>query len=354
MTRRRAETPAGRQEAAGFPAYNLGIALSAGRSARRGAPAARQSRRGRCRRRRDRGDPRQVEPGARHAAVRVRPSSRARRARSTASGSRGRSRTRRCCAPAGPRSRPSTSTVRSCRGTSSRGASPPMPPSRKRCWRCPMRTASLRCTAARRCCTARRSSRTSDERDKLDASIDSIRDGKFLKALVREEIRQDKDWVIRLRILPETPETYYLMELMASHDFQTALQNYLDLEDLRCVSSCWKSSFDAFEDIIRLRRAYYEPLLPGLDAQFRELDSRCRLRLEQRKHPRRTAAGHADCAAAGASRDCGRTAADDPARTRSSSASTQVRRPDAAICSLGSAACAGSSPGISRRNTTSG
>jgi len=39
--------------------------------------------------------------------------------------------------------------------------------------------------------------------------------------------------VIRLRSLPDAPETYYLMELMASHDFQTALANYLDLEDLR-------------------------------------------------------------------------------------------------------------------------
>jgi hypothetical protein len=64
------------------------------------------------------------------------------------------------------------------------------------------------------------------------------------------------------------------MELMASHDFQTALQNYLDLEDLRSKLS-WQASFDAFEDIIRLRGEYYEPLLPGIDAQFRELDARC-------------------------------------------------------------------------------
>ena len=65
----------------------------------------------------------------------------------------------------------------------------------------------------------------SNELVRVDASIDSIRSGNFLKALVREEIRQNKDWVIRLRTLPETPETYYLAALMASHDFQTALQN---------------------------------------------------------------------------------------------------------------------------------
>ena len=118
----------------------------------------------------------------------------------------------------------------------------------------------------------------------MDASIESVRAGKFLKALVREEIRQNKDWVIRLRTLPETPETYYLMALMASHDFQTALQNYLDLEDVRKKLVTWQSSFDSFEDIIELRRRNYEPLLPEIDAKFRELDSQIRLRQEQRKH----------------------------------------------------------------------
>jgi tetratricopeptide (TPR) repeat protein len=123
-----------------------------------------------------------------------------------------------------------------------------------------------------------------DELAKVDASIHSIREGEFLKALVREEIRQDKDWVIRLRSLPEAPETFYLMALMASHDFQTALQNYLDLEDLRKKLLSWQAGFDAFDDIIRLRRQYYEPLLPGIDERFRKLDAQMRLRLEQREH----------------------------------------------------------------------
>src|SRR5881296_3987801 len=89
--------------------------------------------------------------------------------------------------------------------------------------------------------------------EKVDASIASIREGRFLKALIREESREDETWVIRLRSLPEAPETYYLMELMASHDFQTALHNYLDLEDLQSRLMAWKTSLDAFEDIIRLR-----------------------------------------------------------------------------------------------------
>ena len=122
------------------------------------------------------------------------------------------------------------------------------------------------------------------ELEKVDVSMRSIRAGNFLKALVREEINQDNVWVVRLRSLPDTPETFYLTDLMASNDFQTALQNYLDMEDLRRRLIAWQSGFDAFEDVIRLRRSNYEPLLPQIDAHFRELDSQMRLRLEQRDH----------------------------------------------------------------------
>ncbi|MBT8108318.1 MAG: tetratricopeptide repeat protein [Gammaproteobacteria bacterium] len=121
----------------------------------------------------------------------------------------------------------------------------------------------------------------SAEVENLGESIDSIRDGKFLEALVREEIRKDQDWVIRLRSLPETPETYYLMQLMASHDFQTGLRNYLDLADLKRKLLGWEGGFDAYEDMVGIRHEHYEPLLPDIDEQFRKLDSRMRLRNEQ-------------------------------------------------------------------------
>jgi predicted negative regulator of RcsB-dependent stress response len=120
------------------------------------------------------------------------------------------------------------------------------------------------------------------ETAKVDGSIKSIREGRFLQALIREEIKQDNVWVVRLRNLPDAPETFYLADLMASNDFQTALQNYLDLEDLRRKLLAWQTGFGAFDDLIRLRRANYEPLLPKIDAQFRELDSQMQLRVQQR------------------------------------------------------------------------
>ena len=120
------------------------------------------------------------------------------------------------------------------------------------------------------------------EADKLEASIKSIREGHFLRALVREELKQDANWVVKLRQLPRSPETYYLLTLMASHDFQESLKNYLDLEGLRQRLDGWEGDLDAFEEIIALRRAYYQPLLPAIDSQFRQLDSKMKFRLEQR------------------------------------------------------------------------
>jgi tetratricopeptide (TPR) repeat protein len=121
------------------------------------------------------------------------------------------------------------------------------------------------------------------ELGKLTASIKSIHDGKFLDALRREELKQDGDWLVKLRNLPESPETYYLMDLMASHDFQTSLRNYLDLEELREKLVTWDDAIDAYAELVDVRRGYYQPLLPDIDKTFRALDSQMRVRLEQRE-----------------------------------------------------------------------
>ncbi|QIL89978.1 hypothetical protein GNX18_09590 [Microbulbifer sp. SH-1] len=120
--------------------------------------------------------------------------------------------------------------------------------------------------------------------DVLTRSIRSIREGKLLEALRRKEASQVKNWVVELRKLPDAPETHYLLDLMASNDYQEFLRNYQDLNDLLERNKDWLQSLDAFEEIIALRRGYYEPILPGLDVQFRQVDARIKMRLEQRQH----------------------------------------------------------------------
>src|SRR5205085_2019578 len=74
------------------------------------------------------------------------------------------------------------------------------------------------------------------ELEKVDASVRSIRAGNFLKALVREEIKQDNLWVVRLRTLPDTPETFYLTDLTAPRPALLATTDErLALERLRQI-----------------------------------------------------------------------------------------------------------------------
>jgi hypothetical protein len=122
----------------------------------------------------------------------------------------------------------------------------------------------------------------SKEIEKLDESIKNIREGKFLEAVIREELKKDKNWLINLRNLPDTPETFYMVQMLASHDFQTSLKNYFDLAELKRKMGMWLVYLDSFEDMIGIRSAYYEPLLPGIDEKFRLLDSKMKLRIAQR------------------------------------------------------------------------
>jgi hypothetical protein len=123
----------------------------------------------------------------------------------------------------------------------------------------------------------------STELETLDSSIKSIREGKFLKAMVDERGRQDKNWLVHLRQLPDAPETHYILNLMTSHNFQESLKNYQELTELRDRMTAWLDSIDAYEELIEIRRAYYEPLLPKVETKFRKLDSRLKLRTEQRE-----------------------------------------------------------------------
>ncbi len=116
----------------------------------------------------------------------------------------------------------------------------------------------------------------------LDGSIKSIRTGKFLNALLDEKSEKDKNWVVNLRNLPDTPETRYVLELMASNDFQSSYKNYKDLAALRHHLDKWLDDLRVYEEMIEIRRAYQQPILPVVEEKFKKIDARMKLRLEQR------------------------------------------------------------------------
>ncbi len=116
----------------------------------------------------------------------------------------------------------------------------------------------------------------------LDGSIKSIRKGKFLAALLSEGREKDESWVVNLRALPETPETRYTLQLLASNDFQESYENYKDLAQLNDRLEQRLIDLAAYEEMTALRRAHQKPLLFAVDEEFKNLDRRINLRLEQR------------------------------------------------------------------------
>lgn len=121
------------------------------------------------------------------------------------------------------------------------------------------------------------------ELTKLNSSITNIRAGRFLQALAQEDLQQDKEWLIKLRNLPQAPETYYLLELMASNNFQRALKNYLDLKDLRNRLSSWQQTLGALEEIAVLRHQHYKPQLAMVDKRFQALNGQIGAYLKARR-----------------------------------------------------------------------
>jgi len=110
------------------------------------------------------------------------------------------------------------------------------------------------------------------ESKRVDDSITSIREGKFLDAMLRDEASTDTEWLFAMRKLPDAPETRYLRDLMAGHVFNESYRNYRDLRDLEDNITYWQAQFAGYRDLLRLRRNYYAPLLPGVNGSYDRLD----------------------------------------------------------------------------------
>ena len=107
---------------------------------------------------------------------------------------------------------------------------------------------------------------------RLDESIQAIRDGKMLNAIVERESAGKLGWFWQLRALPDAPESRYLYHLLATNEFQEGLKNYRDLHFLGRVLDNWDSSMVAFDDMLDTRRTAFEKRLPEVDASLARFD----------------------------------------------------------------------------------
>jgi len=74
-------------------------------------------------------------------------------------------------------------------------------------------------------------------------------------------------WFWEAELLPNTPETRYLPNLMAGHGFHEAIKNLRDLKFLETKLDRWNDEMPAFEYMLKLRKKTYESQLKMLDPE---------------------------------------------------------------------------------------
>ena len=115
----------------------------------------------------------------------------------------------------------------------------------------------------------------SSEIVRLTQSIDAIEKGELITELLGEHedvANQASGWYWRLERIPDTVESRYLYELLATNRFQEGLKNYRDLVQLNRNLDRWTESLGAFDDILDTRQRAYEQRLPTIDASLQSVD----------------------------------------------------------------------------------
>jgi len=115
----------------------------------------------------------------------------------------------------------------------------------------------------------------SSEIVRLTQSIDAIEKGELITELLgkHEDVSNEASgWYWRLERIPDTVESRYLYELLATNRFQEGLKNYRDLVELNRNLDRWTESLSAFDDILDTRQRAYEQRLPAIDASLSSVD----------------------------------------------------------------------------------
>jgi len=112
----------------------------------------------------------------------------------------------------------------------------------------------------------------SQETQRIDQSIASIKSGHLLDAIMANDKGDNVGWYWQLQNLPDAPETRYLYHLLASNEFQEGLKNYRDLKLMQRNLASWELSLTAFDDMVDTRRKAFEARTPALQEVLDRVD----------------------------------------------------------------------------------
>jgi tetratricopeptide (TPR) repeat protein len=110
------------------------------------------------------------------------------------------------------------------------------------------------------------------EMQRIDGSIEEIRNGKLLDRLLTDDKKDTLTWLWQLQKLPDAPESRYLYTLLASNEFQEGLRDYRELNYMSRNLADWRESVSAYDDMLDTRQEKYKRRLPKADAVLAATD----------------------------------------------------------------------------------
>ena len=103
----------------------------------------------------------------------------------------------------------------------------------------------------------------------LDASITAIRSGRLVQGLMDLNPGEQMGWFWNISQLPDMPNTSYLTQLLAQHEFQEAFKNFRDLQFVEKNLTTWVEQLAIYGDMLDNRRQAYAQRLPDISAKAR-------------------------------------------------------------------------------------
>ena len=124
------------------------------------------------------------------------------------------------------------------------------------------------------------------EISRIDSAIESVRNGEFLADWLTAQDSEGTGWYFELDEIHDSPGSRYLVELMASNQFQEGVKNYRDMLAMSDNLDHWIESLGAFDDILDTRQRAFQQRYPAIESSLNEIDlealERERLAMESR------------------------------------------------------------------------
>ena len=109
------------------------------------------------------------------------------------------------------------------------------------------------------------------ENTSLDESIQAIRSGTLVDALIERNPGDEMGWFWNIADLPEMPHANHLSQVLAQHEFQEAFKNYRDLRFLAKNLDDWREKLVVFQDMLDNRKKAFEDRLPKVRQRASEI-----------------------------------------------------------------------------------